>query len=53
MDTEFNSISHVRTAIEVIDRLSSENTIWANDLRVVISQKYGSQDVHLFYNHLK
>lgn len=53
MYTELNSISHVRTSIEVIDTLHGKNSVWVNNLCVIISQKYGSQDVHFFYNHLK
>ena len=53
MDTELNSISHVRASIEVIDTLRSKKSVGINNLCVIISQKYGSQDVHFFYNHLK
>jgi hypothetical protein len=53
MYTELNTISHVRTSIEVIDTLRGKKSVWVNNLCVIISQKLGSQDVHFFYNHLK
>ena len=53
MDTELNSISRVGASIEVIDALGSKSSVGVNNLCVIVSHKYGSQDVHFFYNHLK
>jgi hypothetical protein len=53
MDTEFNRISHVRTTVEIMYGLSSKDTVRDRYLLIIVSQKYGGQDVHLFDNHLK
>jgi len=53
MDTEFNRISHIRTTVEIMYGLSSKDTVRDRYLLIIESQKYGGQDVHLFYNHLK
>ena len=52
MDTDFNKFAHVGTTVVVVDHFGCKNTIWDNNLQVVVSQEHSSQDVHFLYNHL-
>lgn len=37
MKTEFNSVSHVGTAVEIVDGLGCKNAVRKDDLLVVVS----------------
>jgi len=53
MYVEFDNILHVRTPVIVEYSLGSKDTVRDDHLMIIIFQKYGCQDVHFFYDHLK
>lgn len=52
INCETNCIPHLRTSIEIADRLCDQNSIWLINFLHIAKEEYRHQYIHLFHYHL-